>query len=365
MIIRNIFRKINSAILNFFFAVEERKISEVQFQQVEKILIIRQHNQFGDMLASVSLFCALKEKFPNAKLTLLASPENYFAVQKNKFVDELFVFDKKKLFSKNYFISLKKVLRQNFDIAIVPVTVAISNTSCILCALSDAKQKIGPASLNGKENLLKKLFHYRINLDWRKHQDAHVSDFILDVVRPFGIKTKDFSSSISYDEKDLSFAKEFINSFRTKNSNMIFGFHVGAAKPQNRWSLYKYTDLILELQKDFNFDFYFTGSNADKEQINFMKNKFPKAGYFLNNSIPQLAALISISDLFITNDTGVMHVAGTTETKQISIFGPTNPFNWAPIGKNKYFIRKSDLIDEVEVDDVIQLVKYLFSKNEK
>ena len=54
-----------------------------------------------------------------------------------------------------------------------------------------------------------------------------------------------------------------------------------------------------------------------------------------------------------------MHVAGTTKTPQISLFGPTNPFNWAPCGKNKIFLRKSDLIDDIEVEDVFEICKVL------
>ncbi|MGA9295126.1 MAG: glycosyltransferase family 9 protein, partial [Ignavibacteriaceae bacterium] len=72
-------------------------------------------------------------------------------------------------------------------------------------------------------------------------------------------------------------------------------------------------------------------------------------------------ALISKSDLFISNDTGIMHVAGSTDTSQISIFGPTNPFNWAPIGNNKYFIRKSELIDDVSVKDVLDMCEIIFA----
>src|SRR5690606_25016899 len=83
---------------------------------------------------------------------------------------------------------------------------------------------------------------------------------------------------------------------------------------------------------------------------------------FVNRTIPEVAALISRSDLFISNDTGIMHVAGTTETPQISIFGPTNPFNWAPIGKNKFFIRRSELIDDVSVQDVFDLCKILLTR---
>ncbi len=60
-----------------------------------------------------------------------------------------------------------------------------------------------------------------------------------------------------------------------------------------------------------------------------------------------------------------MHVAGTTPTNQITIFGPTNPFNWAPIGANKHFIRKSELIDDVEVRDVLKMCEMILTKNKK
>jgi len=60
-----------------------------------------------------------------------------------------------------------------------------------------------------------------------------------------------------------------------------------------------------------------------------------------------------------------MHVAGTTNTPQVSIFGPTNPFNWAPIGKDKLFIRKSEIVDDITVDDVLNLCKLLLNKNVK
>jgi heptosyltransferase-2 len=60
-----------------------------------------------------------------------------------------------------------------------------------------------------------------------------------------------------------------------------------------------------------------------------------------------------------------MHVAGTTKTQQITLFGPTNPFNWAPIGENKLFIRKSDLIDDISVQDVLDLCESVLKKSKK
>lgn len=363
MSVRELFRNINSFLLSSLLKV--KKSDKAFPKEPKKFLVIRQHNQFGDMLASVSLLRAIKEAYPSANTFLLASPDNYFAIEKNPYVDEIFVFDKKMLLNIEYLKKIWKILRQKYDVAVVPATVAISNTSCLLASLSDAEYKIGPASLNGKQNKLAKLFHGRIDLNWNKYPDAHVSDFILDIVRPFGIKTKNYNSCVLFDEEDKKFSNDFLKKIKTNEENKVFGFHVGAAKPQNRWSLQKYVETITGLKQKNSFDIYFTGSKSDEIQIDFMRKHFPTAGYFLNNTIPQLASLIEQSDLFITNDTGVMHVAGTTSTPQISIFGPTNPFNWAPLGKEKFFLRKSELINDVETTDVVSLAQYLIENHDK
>jgi hypothetical protein len=44
------------------------------------------------------------------------------------------------------------------------------------------------------------------------------------------------------------------------------------------------------------------------------------------------------------------------------LFGPTNPEIWAPIGKDKFYIKKGNSIDEIKTDDVIQLIDFIFSQ---
>lgn len=354
---RNIFRTINSYLIKKFLAVEETKSKIIEHPR--NILIVRQHNQFGDMLASVSLFRALKETFPNSNLTVFASPQNVRPIEKNPFIDNLFVYDQKKFFSLTYIRQLIKEIKRDYDLAIVPATVAISSTSCILVGLTNARAKVGPKSLNGKENKLCEIFHIRIDLDWRKHPDAHVSDFIQDIIRPLGIRTDNFSSVIPISAEDFRFADEFIKQLDLQEGEKLIGIHLGAAKPQNRWPLYKFLDLLKEIDRSYKAKIYFTCGKADAVELEFMKKNYAKTKNYRNKTVPQLAALIERSHLFISNDTGVMHVAGTTTTPLISLFGPTNPYNWAPLGSNKFFIKKSEFIDDITVDDVFGLIKYL------
>jgi heptosyltransferase-2 len=245
----------------------------------------------------------------------------------------------------------------------VPVTVSISFTSNLLCRLSNSKIRIGPKSLDGRPNESAYLFDKLVDIDWRKYPDSNVADRILDIVRPFGINTNNFNSEINFDESDVKSASEFLASISSNSEDTVIGFHCGAGKKQNRWSLLKYVELIKLLDQDYKPKMYLTGSDSDHEEISYLKNHLPiKLGLFINKSIPEVAALISKSNLFISNDTGIMHVAGTTSTPQISIFGPTNPLNWAPIGENKYYIRKSDLIDDVILEDVFYLCKNILMR---
>lgn len=360
---KNFASNIVYSFFKLFLSVVENTSRKIE--PPKKVIIIRQHNQLGDLLAGVSLFRAIKETYPDCLISLVVSPFNYPGMVKNKFLDRFYVFDKKKMFNPVYIYRTIRFIREEYDLAIVPIVVSISFTSNLLARLSNSKTRIGANSLNGKPNLSSFFFDRRIDLDWRNHPDSNVSERSLDIVRPFGINTTDYRSQISFDEADTFAAQKFIGDFADKNKKILIGLHVGAGKPNNRWSLDKYALLIKKIESNYPANFYLTGGWAEKDELNYLTEHLDiKFGQFINRPIPHIAALISMSDLFISNDTGIMHVAGTTDTPQISIFGSTNPFNWAPIGANKYFIRKSELIDDVSVDDVYHLCEIILGKRE-
>ena len=58
-------------------------------------------------------------------------------------------------------------------------------------------------------------------------------------------------------------------------------------------------------------------------------------------SLDETASLIKRCKLFISNDTGLMHIATTVETPVIAIFGPTDQKRTAPYGKGNLVIRKN------------------------
>lgn len=325
-----------------------------------KILIVRQHNQLGDMLLSNSLFRAIKESLPNSFLAVVASKENFAAISSNQFIDFPILFDKAKFWNPvnlfNFFYSLRN---QKFDTAIVPVTVSISFTSCLIAQLSGAKFLIGPGSLDGKSNKYEFMFDYKIEVGQEK-DSRNISEKILDIVKPFGITTTDLSEHILITEENEEFALKFFMNVKSPK----VGVHIGAGKIPNRWSLNKFGEVINYLFEKYNAFVYLTIGNWEKELVDKLIPDLIKEPVVLKNyPIPVLAAIIDQSDLFISNDTGIMHVAGSTKTPLIALFGPTNPEIWGPVGENKFLIRKGSNINDIKPEDVSEKIDEVLKRN--
>ena len=83
-----------------------------------------------------------------------------------------------------------------------------------------------------------------------------------------------------------------------------------------------------------------------------------------NTPIRKVGAVLKLTDLYITNDTGTMHVAGGVNANIISLFGPTHGYEWAPRGNDKIYIQSpSSDINEITVEDVYSIASTMLRKN--
>mgnify|MGYP001027965931 CR=1 FL=1 len=363
-------KKVFSAFLKFFLKPEDKPLpSEKELinhiGSRARILIVRQHNQLGDMLLSNSLFRAIKEKLPESFLCVIASNDNYDAITSNKYIDQVILFDKKKFWNPfsafNFFRQLRSL---KFDVAIVPVTVSISFTSCVIARLSGARFVIGPKSLDKKPNKYSFMFDYAIDVGKDENDRRHISEKIQDILKPFGIFTRDLSEHILIKDEDKKFAQDFFSRVDGKK----VGIHIGAGKIPNRWSVSKFAEVINYLYDKYNSFIFLTIGYWDEELLKQILPLLKREPVVLRNyPLPKLAAIINEADLFISNDTGIMHVAGSTKTSLIALFGPTDPEIWAPTGENKFYIKKGESIENIQVDDVVELIDFVFSnqKNTK
>jgi heptosyltransferase-2 len=52
-------------------------------------------------------------------------------------------------------------------------------------------------------------------------------------------------------------------------------------------------------------------------------------------------AMIARCDLFVSNDSGLMHVAGALGVSTVAIFGSTNPVTTSPMGERTVIVRRA------------------------
>ncbi len=327
--------------------------------RVKNILIVRQHNQLGDMLCSVPLFAAVRKKYPEAHITLVASPINYEILFSdiNPYIDKVITYRKTPL--KNLIDFYKELRDHNYQIGIVPSTVSLSRTSHLINYFSGAKVRVGVKSIDGKKNEMEYLLNVKSDFEWDKNK-LHQSERNLDVGRQIGcfISEKEKNEvMIHLSEDEKKFANEYLEANFPDKNKLIFGFHPGAGKIQNRWDKDKFIELIKLLNTKFNCYFMITSGSIDGEISEYVKSGLDKSGIACaildNTPIRKIGAVIRKLSLYITNDTGTLHVAGGVDANVISLFGPTHGYEWAPSGKNKFFIQSPTKdINDITVESV-------------
>jgi ADP-heptose:LPS heptosyltransferase len=319
------------------------------------------------MLCSLPLYAALKKKYPDSRITLVAAKTNYeipfFDI--NPYLDKVIIFDKGNFKSLATFY--RKLRGSKYQIGIVPSTIKVSRTSHIINFLSGAKTRVGVKSIDGSENSSHKFLNVKSDFNWKS---THQTKRNLEVVTQIGCGLTDEeikSIKFRFSNEEINEANEYLQKEFPNKSKKIIGLHPGAGKKENMWPTNNFIDLIKKLRSQFNCHILATAGKIDTEQIEIIKNELKKSKLncqtLTDLPVKKLGAILSLIDLYITNDTGSMHIAGFSDARMISLFGPTNPAEWAPEGKNKYYIKsKTENINDITVEEVYNLSKKILEE---
>lgn len=344
--------------------VRPTPVGEYSSHEPGTILIVRQHDQLGDMLCAVPLLRALRERYPHAHITLVASPVNHEIMRNHPYVDAVLNYDKKQFFeTPAHVLQFVRTLRgRGYDLAVVPTTVSVSLTSNLIAFVSGAKTRVGPESLAGVPNATAFLFNVRIALDWTDDEHRHQTLRNLETLKPLGISTENLEITVGITEDERQESRRFLASFRGAHPTLV-GFHPGAGKVANRLPAVRFAEVANMLYDRFGIGAVITAGPMDDGPVNAMMQHV-RCPYILvrRRPIRLVAAIIAELNLFITNDTGIMHVAAGTPAPTLSVFGPTDPLQWAPRGKkNRYIHSESNDIQDIPAGKVFDVAKDMLS----
>lgn len=304
----------------------------------KKILVINMLH-IGDLLLATPVLRTLRANFPAAHIALLADAKIDGLVRYNKHIDELISVDKKGYHNKlaNYLKLIGDIRKRRFDLVI---NLHPNERASALAAFSGGKKIVGYSSpgfgIFFDQVLNSQNFDRRLkNRPDIPHQ---VQEHLELLQTTLGItKIDDNGLEMWLDAATLENAEKLWFGAFGKQYFKVVGFNTGASWPTKRWTPAGFAAVADDLLAG-GFGVAFFGGPMDRENVaeirRLMKRgDHPRIAVFTGRTdLLSLAALIRKCAVFLTNDSGPMHVAVAQKTPTVAIFGSSNEVGYKPYG---------------------------------
>ncbi len=319
----------------------------VQFEDPKKVLVIH-FGQLGDVVLGLPAMRAVREHFPNAKITSMTGKSPAEVVRLALVADDMIVVDRVELRDGNPFRSIGKILklvsdvrRRRFDLVIDLHSLSETN---LLGYLARIPRRL---YANRENRSLDRLGNFDPG-PAPEDRSKHVAERYFDVIRPLGI-----------DGRPESFRFNFADSRPFANLAGSVAIFPGAGHPSRCWPLSRFTELIWRFVYAGDNVTIFLGPEEQNLRSEISDFEFPRSVRVVDGlNLADFIAAISATKLFICNDTGPMHLAACTGVPVVLLMDERAPLTYLPFTK-KLAVVRSGTLDEVTVDEVFEAAKGL------
>lgn len=315
--------------------------------QPRRILVIRL-DLIGDLVLTMTLVRALKRTYPGAEIDLMAVPVSAKIVRHDPDLARVIEYDPniwrrpRALFSLKNWRALRALLHtlheSRYDLAIS----VFGQWAGVAAVLSGAKRRLG----FGRESYPGFMTDSVPGWHWKAGERKHEVDYCLELARGAGAVT-DAADRVPHlyvdpqtrQECDQLLAREGIGP-----DALLVACHVSSNNGQSkRWPLSHWATLIDRLICEEGVSVVLTGAPDDLPLIEWVMERTRERPVNLagKTSLAQLAALLQRADLFISGDSGPMHIAGAVGTPLIAIHGPTDPAHSGPVGPHATILKSN------------------------
>jgi len=301
-------------------------------------ILIARTDRIGDVMISTPVARTVRETFPDAKVFFCVQPDAREILQENSYVNEIIVCDRcgrhKNLLG---IVKLAMSLRRyRFDLALILHPTTRIHLACFLAGIPKRvgfDKKLGCLLTERVEHVKQK-------------GEKHELEYTFDVLRKAGITgiNSELYFPVSKDtEKEV---KTILSDNGIADSGDIVVFHPGASCPSKRWHIEKFSELASRIRTQLKVSIVIVGGKADSEFGAQLKKLAGDEIVDLTGktNLKLLAGVLKRSRLFISNDSGPVHVSVAVGTTVIAIFGRSDPGlspkRWGPLGKDDVVFHK-------------------------
>ena len=303
----------------------------------ERILIVRT-DRIGDVLLSTPVIKALRDNYPKAHIAMIVSPYAKDIVDGNPYLDEVIIYDKDAthrgwIASMNFAGDLRK---KKFDLGLI---LHPTNRAHLIAFFSGIPKRVG---FNRKFGFL-----LTDQVEHTKQLGAkHELEYSLDLVRRLGIEPRDKSLFMPIKPESEKWVSELFLREKINQTDKLLAIHPGASCPSKVWSNERFAWVADKLIAKYKFKVLIVAGPKDAGLARNVAENMHESVINLagETSVSQLASLLKRCQLFISNDSGPVHIASALGVPVISIFGRAqqglSPVRWGPLGLKGRFLHK-------------------------
>jgi ADP-heptose:LPS heptosyltransferase len=318
---------------------------------IHSVLVVRTDERVGNLLLTTPLLAALKEALPDALIGLLCSARLAAAVQGTGICGEIWPFEKKDFFRRPWrFVAFCLALRRaKYQVAIeAGHWHAFSFTAGMLTLWSGAPIRIGH-----RRGEAERLLTHAVDKDPAIAYDAAAK---LELLRPLGITRADcppMQTALGRNEAPR-FAKLF-------GASPVLLVNPGGRKADHRWPPALFAQAVSELAKTRNLPVYVAWGPGEEALAQGLVSQIDGASLLPPTNLAELAGALRSSALFLTNDTGPMHLAAAVGTPTVAVFLSDDWQRWAAPAPTFRAVPVGGLAPAAQVEKVAAAVRELLS----
>jgi heptosyltransferase-2 len=336
---------------------------------IQKILI-RSTNWIGDAVMTTPAVRTIRRNYPEAEVTLLALPWVADVFSASPHIDHIFTYDKNGRHAgiKGKFVLARDLREKEYDAAIL-----LQNAfeAAFITLLARIPIRAGYTT-DGRGLLL--------THGVKKHRDIklrHQVHYYQEMLQGLGLNPGPDDLELHIGDEDVFWAANSINQYTGGQKSTIIGMNPGAAYgPAKCWPADKYAHLAKKLCQDSDVIVVIFGTKADRVaagQIqDAVNNQIKVVDLTGKTTLGQALGMISLCNVFVTNDSGLMHVSAALQVSTVAVFGSTDHIATGPYSDNASIVRTEldcspclethcpkkhfRCMEDITVDDVAQAV---------
>lgn len=294
----------NKAVLFFYIILA---IFRKQRSNAQKKILIIDTLRLGDVIMSLPVFKAVKERYPDSEVSVMVRTGFTEILEGNPYVDNIIPYYGKNTSNLKF---IKNLMKEQYDVCI---NLCEGKLNSAVYA-SGIPKRIGYLQKHKRRDR----FFLTDPVQWHGEFKGITSMF-LKLLEPIGIFGADDKPELYIQPEDTASAAGLLPDVE----GLKILIHPGSRKLTKVWPYYR--ELIEEIIRRFDAFIIIIGDSSEVPFINKIldglenKNILNLAG---RTTLKQLAAICSIADIAIGNDSGVLHIARAVKTPTITIFGP-------------------------------------------